>query len=626
MRLTYANCLLEGADYGDVLLTDELMVAEAAPETVRVLRTDTLYDADEAQALNVEILRAAFNWFRATGEDPTVSGGVSAADLAASEVAISLLMPVARGWLGFSAAIAPGGPLKDVTPSAITVHVPEPASEGARRYAAFEALPCDAVEAAAQARFGQAIAVQRRYGAPASGLLEQKYAQTRDWPWLVLPTFAEHLRLAAPAALINAVAGLRGRRRAESLLVYEYNPTNAFAEQYSARPGPRLRLARCRTPREDLSQIIGRADRLVVAPRGVASRHDAAGRYAAGLSDHVREHDAVYRERFRLRGIDFWPLIQERLVEIVAGYEAYAGSAAPHWRTRLRRDRIRAVVVPFDSPPEARLLVSVAQSESIPTFLVNDGFKADDFSMDGMTIDHVLAWSDALAENYYARRSDAGRSLAPAVVTGNPKADAQRTARPRRAPSPTLGRVLVGSFTFSPVDLNCRRSDSEVFLRDVLTGLSASAAARQATVRLKLHPADRPDYYRPILAALPDLPVQIITRGDVVGEFDSADIYITTYSTSLLEAVARDLPVIYYRVNPQRLHAPFSGDAFLSARTADSPQRLAALLDDSKLREPLPPAVRDAWVERYLGATDGRSTERIERVIDGVLGRLSGAA
>ena len=35
---------------------------------------------------------------------------------------------------------------------------------------------------------------------------------------------------------------------------------------------------------------------------------------------------------------------------------------------------------------------------------------------------------------------------------------------------PANSGLLVGSFTFSPVDLNCRRSDSEVFLRDVLAG------------------------------------------------------------------------------------------------------------------------------------------------------------
>ncbi len=157
----------------------------------------------------------------------------------------------------------------------------------------------------------------------------------------------------------------------------------------------------------------------------------------------------------------------------------------------------------------------------------------------------------------------------------------------------------------------------------MLGGIRNSRLARGAAVRLKLHPADRPDYYRVVFEAVPEVPVQIITQGDVVGEFDTADIYITTYSTSLLEAVARDLPVIYYRVNPSGCTPPFADDPFLEARTAHSAEELAALLDDPGLREPLRPAVRDAWVQRYLGATDGRSTERIERAI---MDRLSDRA
>jgi hypothetical protein len=71
-----------------------------------------------------------------------------------------------------------------------------------------------------------------------------------------------------------------------------------------------------------------------------------------------------------------------------------------------------------------------------------------------------------------------------------------------------------------------------------------------------------------------------------------------------------ELPVVYYRVNPQRLHPPFAGDAFLEQRTAGSPEELAALLDTP----PAEFAFRDErlrWCERYLGPLDGRSVDRI---------------
>src|SRR5207302_7096303 len=82
-----------------------------------------------------------------------------------------------------------------------------------------------------------------------------------------------------------------------------------------------------------------------------------------------------------------------------------------------------------------------------------------------------------------------------------------------------------------------------------------------------------------VLAAHADLSVELLTSGDVVEAFAGADVYVTTHSTSLLEAAALGLPVIYYRVNAQRLHPPFDNDPFMRRRTAASPAELAALLD-----------------------------------------------
>ena len=94
--------------------------------------------------------------------------------------------------------------------------------------------------------------------------------------------------------------------------------------------------------------------------------------------------------------------------------------------------------------------------------------------------------------------------------------------------------------------------------------------------------------------------------------FGKADAYVTTYSTSLLEAAAVGLPVAYYRVNRQRLNVPFSDDdKTMAARTASSPQGLAALLDDAvRLALPDDEAVA-SWVREHLGPTDGRCSERV---------------
>jgi hypothetical protein len=260
--------------------------------------------------------------------------------------------------------------------------------------------------------------------------------------------------------------------------------------------------------------------------------------------------------------------------------------------------------VPGDTPPAMRLLVRVAQQMGIPTFALNDGYKANDFEAECMTADHVLAWSSALAEHYFARRTSGST-----IVTGNPKADARRAPLRQRRPR-SIDRILVGGFSYVPVDLNCRRSDPEMFLDEVLGGIEHSALSG-ARVRVKLHPADGVEHYESVLAAHPDLSVEITRKGDILDAFGSADVYVTGASTSLLEAVASGLPVIYYRVNEQRMHVPFSGDPFIEQRTAASSIELAALLDRLGEEEAPDPAQLDAWCERYLGPRDGGSVSRI---------------
>jgi hypothetical protein len=376
-------------------------------------------------------------------------------------------------------------------------------------------------------------------------------------------------------------------RRRGSLMILEYNPTRAFARTYAARH-PRLRVVHHNLPRGDLLSAIAAGDRV-----GVPARPPGAPTAYA------------FSRTVEVDGIDLWPIVGETLLSIAGRHAAYLEHAVPAYRRQLERWDTRAVVVPFDTPPEARTLVRVAQSLGIPTFVLSDGFKADDFTVEGASADVALCWSESMAEHYFSRWPQRRT-----IVTGNPKAE--RQLEHRVAPRTPAQRILVGSFTFSPVDLNCRRSDPERFVDEIVEGIRT--ALPSAAITLKLHPADEPAHY-----ARHD--VSIVASGDVVDMLGEHDVYITTYSTSLIEAAAIGLPVIYYRVNPQRLHPPFSGDPFLEARTAGTPGELAALLASP------PSAGTDvrAWSERYLGPASGAS-ERVADAIESELRSRSASA
>jgi hypothetical protein len=589
MEVVYANCF--GAPERDVLITDELGVARGASDAVATVLADERYDPEVAQATNERLAELAYSWARIDGADPTFCDGVAAADLAGNEALLTLLLPAARGVLDAQAALE--------SPTALTVVVPrtsDPRFDRVERvigegFAAAAGLPVDWMSVAD----------------PRTDALVAKYALTRNPAFRPRETVKQRVPAAVVAAGLNLLSRMRGSGPTR-VLVFDYHPTAAFARVYRANGSGPFGLMRFRFGLRDVATMARAGDR-ALAPLGSSrvARCDAGLQRA--LSAYVERNRDDLRAQFTVAGVDLWQVVGERLMKLALDYASWMQPRIGRVRRALLSGGVGAVLLPFDGPPEARLVLRVAQALQIPTLVINDGWKGDDYQQEGMAADRALAWSSSIARDYYRRR----RHGHPTLITGNPRSD-EVSRRPRRAP-PLVGEflssVLVGSFTFSPSDLNCRRSDPERFLEEVLDGIAASRRARGAHVLVKLHPADRPDSYRDALERFAELDLELRCQGDVIDLFGEADVYITTYSTSLLEAAAVGLLPVYYRVNQQRLHAPFADDERMAARTAASSQELAALLDTpDSLALPSSDLV-SSWVHDHLGPTDGRCSERV---------------
>ncbi|MGH2911546.1 MAG: hypothetical protein ACRDJ3_03620 [Solirubrobacteraceae bacterium] len=591
MEVVYSNCF--GAPERDLLVTDELLVAEAASSGVATVLADERYDPDLAQAINTQLGELAHSWATLAGPDPTLCDGVAAADLAGVEALASLLQPAARGVLDARAALD--------SPSRVTVATPKTSDP---RFDRVERVIGEGFAAAAGVPVDLVTVVD-----PRTDALVAKYELTRNPPFRQREGVAGYVLARVTAASVNTLSRLRGRRPVR-VLVFDYRPTTAFARVYRARGGGPFGLVRSHFGSRDLPTMIRAGDRALtplggsrLAPRDVTIEQ--------ALTAYVERHRDDLRARFIVAGVDLWEIVGERMVELALDYASWMHPRLARVRRTLQMGRVGAVLVPFEGPPEARLVLRVAQSLGIPTLMINDGWRGDDHLQDGMDADRALAWSSEIAHNYFGRR----RHGHPTIVTGNPRNDeAPIRSTGALPPGGALRRVLVGSFACSPSDLNCRRSDPERFLVGILEGIAASHRARGAHVVIKLHPADRPQSYESLLGGFPELDIEVRQEGDVLGLFAEVDVYITTHSTSLLEAAAFGLPVVYYRVNQQRLHtpfSPFSDDREMAARTASCARELTSLLDASD-RLALPDGeVLTAWLERHLGPADGHCSERV---------------
>lgn len=593
VRLTYANCF--GADRDtDWLATDELLVGEAAPPNVKVVFADKGIPADDGQRANIALWQLAFDWFLTLGSDPTVVMGVSAGDLAGVEVGQWILLPAARGALAMAAL------LDELHPDHVRTAVPTAGSETFRLN---EIAQSDGAHAAVRARLGiEALGQRIEVDDPRDSQLVKKYAH-RD-TWRRRERLSRRARLATAELVTRSNRALRWNAQ-PTLLVQEYNPTQAFASEYASR-ADRPRMVRIGASRSALRISLARGDVIRQLPPLEVLREPSM---RARLEAWTDAHAAQLRERFIVGKIPLWDAVRPHVLDLVEMYAAYANAAVPEVEALLKRERVARVLVPFDTPPISRLLVRVAQRAGIPTFVLPNGVIPDEFQAESLTADVGLAWSDAVAQTTFRRRTSG-----TVVITGNPKAD--RPHRKVRTGVPPR-RVLVGSFTFSAGDLNCGRSDPERYLEQVMAGVALGAP--EVTLTLKLHPSDTQDYAT-LLGRSAVTDVRVITTGDVCALFADADVYVTTYSTSLLEAAAHGLPVIYYAVNDQRFLPPFGEDSFLEEWTATTPTELAGLLRRLSDNRPDPIELA-AWAEQYLGPLDGGSVKRVASALASAVDR-----
>ena len=231
----------------------------------------------------------------------------------------------------------------------------------------------------------------------------------------------------------------------------------------------------------------------------------------------------------------------------------------------VEKKRLKGGVVVSDSVWHLRLMVKILQKYKRTNILFMNGVLGDDTRFDGMIADKVLCYGESNLIGYFRDRNNT-------VVVGNPlfeKAFRRRTLVTPRFP---IKKVLIGSLAFSPNDINCHYSDSEIYLLDVITILRKVMKEHSfdLEIYLKPHPSGSMDYFSWFLSRNNFNEVVLIRKGDFQTVVSEMDLVINTYSTSLLEAAIMGIPVIFYNLNNQRINSPFDFNGLLpSALTRD---------------------------------------------------------
>lgn len=324
------------------------------------------------------------------------------------------------------------------------------------------------------------------------------------------------------------------------------------------------------------------------------------------------------------------------------------GKRAVH---RLMRDiQPDVIVLGNDIGTLERLLIGEAHALHAPSLLVQEGVLAQHeepfarFSLPRRTVhrimtamglrladprpcglngaDHVAVMGEAMAEWLVEH----GLSPTQVTVTGQPRYDFLYALKHRTLnPTPLSVRlpdadkiVLFASQPYVRYGM-CSVAEARRIWQTVINGVKGLGDGHHLVA--KLHPAEDVERTRHWLADI--LPAEwTLTRDDDVFSLTfRADALVTVISTTALEALYLEKPVVLLQVCGVRQPIPYvpSGAALQARSEAELTTRLREALYDEGVRARLAQA-RRAFVPRQLDIADGRAAARVADLIRTIAG------
>jgi hypothetical protein len=268
--------------------------------------------------------------------------------------------------------------------------------------------------------------------------------------------------------------------------------------------------------------------------------------------------------------------VLSRLLDVraLAMLEQRAGdtlAVVSQMRKSFSRKSLKVAVLPFDSPPDARVVVQAARESTVPTLVVQHGLFNEPNEPDTTLADAVAVW--AAADVDYVR----SRTSARVALTGNPgAANSPNTFRNTK-------QSQAGARTIVLVEYASRlsvRLDNRVSLRHVTAALRALEKTRPKTaVTIRPHPAEHePQIFERVASLYEEIKVDVDTNSTIAELFAEADLCIGAVSTATLEAAAAGVPVVFLNVTSRPARWPFDGST--GVPIASSSEELARLITE----------------------------------------------
>lgn len=360
---------------------------------------------------------------------------------------------------------------------------------------------------------------------------------------------------------------------------------------------------------------IGHVNLWRTSPRAIARECRERSRELS-VAFAVLEQDRDFAATFNLDGADvhhaLWPLWRPAVENAVVA-ASHMVIAARHALRALEPD---VVVVGNDATMPCRAFVLAARSLGLATVYVQHGLVPRDQEVLPGASDRLLIWGASSRRAFL----ELGNSDSQLIEVGATQYD-RIFSRPLRdaAPSPvvwaTAGRPLI-VYTSAPTSRGEQRDDYVTASEAVA---HAAAQVTDADFIVKLHPSEDESLWSAIQRHSGARHLRIIRECDTLGLLAAADLVITRFSTTGMEAIILGKPLLMLNLTDEQDRAPYAeaGAAIPVRAVTDLVPQIRRVLNDPLVDRELAPfrerLIADTFADNS-GTAAWRAGVEIERM------------
>ncbi len=357
--------------------------------------------------------------------------------------------------------------------------------------------------------------------------------------------------------------------------------------------------------------------------RGVC---DAAARAAQGFAQlwtRLRE-DGNFKNSLHYRGVDLWPLLQQRFSYL---FREYAHCVLMHCEAAERimaSERPDAVLLEYEEGSYGRAAMVAARKAGVPSVALQHGLHGGAYipsyffrqtaweqggDISACPIPTKTAVFGKVTRSYLCE--DSAYPAEAVVVTGTTIYD-DALAFGQRADKAAIGRSLgfaEGKVVTVLSSIFTEIQDRRWFIEHSL----AAAADRDLQCVVKLHPREDAGTWQ-LIADRMGVARPLVRRDGLWQAIVVADVIVSWYSTTVLDALLLDRPVVVLRVPGKNNPESLAGGVRIVDNKEELSEALRRLVMDRQQRDILVEQGRQLLVE-HIYKCDGRAAERIAALI-----------